>query len=50
MYQHQHQNPGAHWKIVHQPEPCFYGPQKGVDQDREGERLSLVGVGTASQG
>ena len=30
--------------IVMQTSIPFYGPQKGVDQDKEGERLSLVAV------
>ena len=29
---------------------CFYGPWKGVDQGKEGQRQSLVDLGTASQG
>ena len=40
-----HQFPGAYWKdsVTSQTLP-YYGPQKRVDQDKEGERLSLVNV------
>ena len=47
---YQHQNPGAHWKIVPPGGPLLYGSQKGADQDREGEDCHWLVWGQLSKG